>query len=45
MTERELESTSRASGRGRGRGRSRLAAEQGIDPRILGSQPEPKAVA
>ena len=48
MTEIETASERGNPSRGSGRGRSRLIAEEpdvGLDPRMLGSRPEPKADA
>ena len=48
MTEREAASKRRNTSRGSGRGRGRAPAEEpdvGLDPRMLGSRPEPKADA
>ena len=48
LTERETASERGNTSRGSGRGRSRLIAEEpdaGLDPRTLGSHPEPKADA
>ena len=48
MTERETASERGNTSRGSRRGRSTLPAEEpdaGLDPRVLGSRPEPKADA
>ena len=48
LTERETASKRGNTHRGSGRGRSRLPADEpdvGLDPRALGSRPEPKADA